>query len=270
MSDLPAASAPSPSPGPAPAPAADPQIAAAREAWLSYGYPAEAFDQALSGSEPTPEPAAAAAHPIVGLGPDIHRAGELIQAMTKAGMDPQAIKAAAELDGLVYTPAGPDTRTPDEIEFDLAFGAPPTPDGYSVNFRGTYATELPPDEFHAIDLGVREGLHAMGFSPAIGSAVAEMGFADAEVWQSYDESSRQLWDMQQSAELGRLVPDAREAIKNAAALIAVFRDQKPKLVADLIERGVFRGAAVVAQLHLQAERMLQRAAMAERRKGGPR
>jgi hypothetical protein len=258
---------PSPAPAPPPAPSADPQIAAAREAWVSYGHDPAAFDAAVAGAEPTPaQPTAPAAH--YEIGPDISRASELIQAMVHAGLDPEAIRAAAELDGLVYSPPGPDNRGPDERDYDLAFGRPQTADGYSVNYRGTYASDLPPDEFHALDLGVRDGLHAMGFSPAIGSAVAEMAFEDAETWQRYDESSRTLYDLKQAAQLGSLVPNSAEAIKNAAALIAVMRDQNPKLVADLIERGLFRSAAVISQLHLQYERMLERLGMAERRTKG--
>jgi hypothetical protein len=260
---------PSPAPAPPPAPSAppvDPQIAAARAAWVSYGHDPAAFDAAVAGAEPTPAQPSPPA--LVEIGPDISRASELIQAMVRAGMDPNAIRAAAELDGLAYTPPGLDNRGPDEREYDLAFGRPETPGGYSVNYRGTYAADLPADEFHSLDVGVRDGLHAMGLSPAIGSAVAEMAFQSAEIWQRYDESSRTLYDLKQAADLATLVPNSREAVKNAAALLSLFRDQNPKVFAELTERGAWRSAAVISQLHLQYERMLERLGMAERRTKG--
>jgi hypothetical protein len=233
--------------------------------WTGLGYDAAQFDAAVAGTEPTPAEPSPPAH--YEIGEDPRRSTELAAALLRAGVSADEVARAAAADGLALD-LQPDNRRPDELEYDKAFGRPETADGYSVNYRGTYAADLPADEFHALDLGVRDGLHAMGLSPAIGSAVAEMAFQSAEIWQRYDESSRTLYDLQQAADLATLVPNSAEAVKNAAALLSLFRDQNPKVFAELTERGAWRSAATISQLHLQYERMLERLGMAERRTKG--
>lgn len=232
------------------------------------GYDPAAVAEALSPQGT--EQAALAAQPPVETAVPIFKTGLTLSEgqlsaaydnWVKHGGDPEAFKMAAAQDG--YIPVD-DPRSEEVQAFDKAFGAAKSEE-FNINWQGRI-----PDGFaghHAdiarLDRDMKQALSAMQFPAHIGGSVIEQSLDDARVYGNLDETGRQLWDRQQTANLGRAIGEDKlpEAISNAKIMLSFIKDQNPELFNEMTKAGLFRSARVVMQLHLQAERLFKRTEM---------
>lgn len=171
------------------------------------------------------------------------------------------IKAAAA-DGQKVVPYV-DPRSADEREYDQVF-AGAEPDAYRLNWQGRMPEGLSQGDLVKLDGEIRGALSAMNFAPNIGPAVMEQAFDDSRTWARLDATGQALYERQTRADLGRLIglDKVDAAISNARVVLSLIdTDLREKLLA----RGLFRSTRTILQLHMQAERSLARADMAQGR-----
>ena len=156
-----------------------------------------------------------------------------------------------------------DPRGADEIEYDRVFrGAAPAE--FKLDWNGRTPERLEPSDVAKLDGEIRGALSAMQFPQKIGGAMMQDALDDARTFVNLDENGQSLWDAQQRANLARIVgPDRiEEAVSNARVMLSIM---KPELRKELIDAGLFRSSRVILELHMQAERWLARADMADKR-----
>jgi hypothetical protein len=225
----------------------------------------------VPGHEPAPNGTSQGPEPMPSLDPasklpsrvGADQATRMGAALIKAGVDPEKVRAAVAQEGVALQQ---DPRSEDERDFDRVF-ARGTPQEYNISWRDRVPDGVSERDLPALNNDVRAVLSAMSFPTKIGGSVAEDGLQDGIAYGRMDDLGKAQWEMEQKALLGRAVGAANveKAISNARVLLAAAKEQNPKAYERLTELNVFRSARVLAQLHLQVERSLNRVGLAETR-----
>jgi len=201
-----------------------------------------------------------------------------VEQLRGAGIEEAKIAEALAADGIpVPIKRGPETRSEAQIEFDKSSLAPAAnATDYRINaFEmgqliaatddlaaavGTHVLDKQ-GTLHQLGIQLRLGLAEMRFPALAGGPLIEQAAQDAGRYQQLNDVEKQIYDRQQVHDLHQIT-DADEAVKDAKALVSLWRGKNPSLVAYLDGAGWFRSAATVLQLAGQARRMYAREALA--------
>ena len=241
-------------PGPA-APA--PHIAAARDAWIGYGYDPAAFDAALSGGQPEPAPAKVLLDPPADLGgklsDDAYAAA--VADLRAAGVSEDAIKAAMAQDGRTVPE---DDRTIEQRAHDAAYGFDRDydPSQYRIQYglHGQAAAKTDLAGFVQLDAEIRDWCSALNLQPGMASGIVESALAASRHWAGLSEPQRASYALEQAALLKRIAgADDYEALAGHA--LRFTGAAKLPFSQRLAESGALKSAAVILALGQHGQRI---------------
>ena len=206
------------------------RIASAREAWLGYGYSAEAFDSAMAGTAPAEpqEPGSGTgrtdAAPVEVVPPtgrplfDQEQAREIAAALIAAGVPEEQVNAALQADGFEAAPA--DERSDGQKEFDKAFLVA-RPEEIKVDYRAAGIHDADPADIAALNTGATTWASECGFDPVLGAAVVERVVQVNRAFKAMTPAEQGLFKAEQRAIYERQVgSSAAEMLTMAADTLA--------------------------------------------------
>lgn len=232
---------------PAPAPAA--------------AAPASPFFQ--SPAPATPQPGEFwTSSPAIGQGGTPDQARALADELVRTGaMTKEAADAALRAGG--NEPAVADTRSDQAKSFDATFAAPPTPEGYKVD----YINRLPAGtDTHTVALfngAATSWLHAVQMPAGVGAALVERAMEVGQRAARMSAPELELWKREQAVAFDRVAktPERAAKLRVYAAEVLAMQTKSAEFSAGLLKSGARFDAAVLMSLALHGERLAARKAM---------
>jgi hypothetical protein len=229
------------------------------DALLAAGVSTDRVQAALAGEAP----AAAAAPETIPhtstMSPALtaRQAREMADELVKAGMPADKVQAALTGDGVAREAAAPDQRTEVQIEYDEAWGAPPSPGDYKVDYVSR-AIGTDTRSVHEFD-GLAQGwLAAMGFPAAVGSGVIETAMDVGQTVAQLSPAARTEWVLSQRPRFERMAGGPDRATERMA-LAAKALSRAPRVFTDaLLVSGALHDAGIVMHLANQGQRLAAR------------
>ena len=182
---------------------------------------------------------------VMGWLKDDHAKGRMSDAELNTALQQLTGKGAEQLT--------PDTRTPEQQEYDRHF-PPAKPAHYELPLHDDHEHMTP--EKTAFDNTVRGWLATGLFPREHGSAIAKEAHRVAAKLEHYTEGQRELFRRTEMATLSKIWgADTAKNLSMARAFIREVAEKSPQLVEMLNRTGIGNSAAIVIQCFHQAERL---------------
>lgn len=175
------------------------------------------------------------------------QATEMFDQMTRDGVAPERIQAAAAASGIAYQP---DQRTPAEKAFDAVFPQPPKHDAYRIAYSGRTPEGMTPEQVTALDATARDWLGRLMFDDHLGPQLVEDVLDTATKVRGMSEADLGQWQAEQRAMVEKIAGSAAGA-DEFYRIVNTMLDAAPGEFSKLAKRSMSASFIVNAALHGQ-------------------